>query len=79
MYTNGLFPSFDVSTRPKRKKAIMFIISLLVQIKDAEDAYLLYFNFNRQNNSDFSDAEHRIDAIDLTIANLGDAYLVTSL
>ena len=74
MIKKDIIESVDVSTRSKRRQAILFVIALLEHIQIAEEANVDRFPLNLQNSDAYSNAENSIEAIADTIICLMDAY-----
>ena len=68
------FETLDISTRPKRRKAVALVIMALVRICSAEEAYLDRIPDNLQGGDACAAAEDSIDFISEAISNLVDAY-----
>ena len=67
----AVFASLDISTRPKRRKAVDMIITELQKICEHEEVYIERIPLNMQGGEAYSNAEDSIsiltDAVDLLI------------
>ena len=68
----NLSSSFDLSSRPKRRKAVSAVLRLLSGIRDAEQSYRDRIPDNFANSAD--DADLSIDQLSDAIDSLADAY-----
>jgi hypothetical protein len=66
--------SVDVSTRAKRRKAMVLVVELLEVIRHAEERYMERIPLNLQSGSAYSDSEYSIDIIIDAIGDLMNAY-----
>ena len=57
--------SVDVSTRGKRRKAMMFAIDLLEKIRHAEERYMERIPLNLRSGSAYFDANYSVNTIGL--------------
>jgi len=71
---NSFFSSIDISSRPKRRKAVNLIISTLHRIRSEEEAYRDRIPFNLSDSIAFANADDSIDFISDAILVLSDAY-----
>jgi len=69
-----LIDSLDVSTRAKRRKALLLAVSLLEKIRTAEEGYLERIPFNLQSGDAYANAEYSVDLVTDAIITLVDAY-----
>ena len=69
-----LFPSVDVSTRGKRRKAIVIVLETLEDIRDAESLAMERIPLNLQSGLAYALAQESINAIECAIMYLLDAY-----
>ena len=66
--------SVDVSTRGKRRKAMMFAIDLLEKIRHVEERYLERIPLNLRSGSAYFDADYSVDTIIAAIIELLRVY-----
>lgn len=66
--------SIDVSTRGKRRKAMVLIIELLEKIRHAEERYLERIPLNLRSGSAYFEADYCVDTIIDAIIELLEAY-----
>ena len=66
--------SIDVSTRRKRRKAVILAIELLKKIRYAEEQYVARFPHNLHSVGTYSAPNDSIDAITGALISLLDAY-----
>jgi hypothetical protein len=69
-----LFETADISTRPKRRRAVSIIVATLGQIQRAETAYLERMPDNLQDSDAHAAAEESIDMLTEAIGFLIEAY-----
>jgi hypothetical protein len=64
--------SIDVSTRGKRRKAMVFVIELLEKIRHAEEQYMERMPPNLRSGAAYIEADYNVDVIiDAIIGLLG--------
>jgi 2',3'-cyclic-nucleotide 2'-phosphodiesterase (5'-nucleotidase family) len=68
------FSAIDISTRPKRRRAVSHIITLLSRIRQAESDYLERIPQNLTGSDAYVAADESIDIVTDAIAYLMDAY-----
>ena len=66
--------SIDVSTRGKRRKAMVLVIELLEKIRHAEERYMERIPLNLQSSNAYFEADYCVDAIIDAIIGLLNAY-----
>jgi len=66
--------TFDISTRGKRRKAVLYIIDLLKKIREAEENYMAKVPLNLQSGDAYAAADESVDAIIDAVNCLEDAY-----
>jgi hypothetical protein len=66
--------AIDISTRPKRRKALSLLISELSRIRGEEEAYMLRIPINLQSGAAYAAADECVDILTGAIIALGDAY-----
>jgi len=70
----SLIESVDVSTRGKRRKAMVIVIGLLEKIRFAEEGYMERMPINLQGSNAYDVADESVATIIDAIASLSDAY-----
>jgi len=70
----SILDSIDVSTRRKRRKAVVFVIELLEKIRHAEERYMERIPLNLQSGNAYFEADYCVDAIIDAIIGLLNAY-----
>ncbi len=71
---NSLFDKLDISTRPKRRRAVTLIITLLSRIHQAEWDYMERIPQNLTASEAYAAAELSTDLVIEAINYLADAY-----
>ena len=71
---NSVFGALDISTRPKRRRAVDLIITELSHIRNAEEAYLERIPMNLQEGDAYAAADDSVDLLTDAIITLMDAY-----
>jgi hypothetical protein len=71
---HSAFGALDISTRPKRRRAVSLIITLLSRIRQAESDYLERIPPNLTGGDAHAAADDSIDLVTDAIVNLMDAY-----
>jgi hypothetical protein len=66
--------SVDVSTRGKRRNAMVLVIELLEKIRNAEEQYMEKIPLNLQSGDAYYETECCVDAIIDAIDGLSDTY-----
>ena len=66
----------DISTRPKRRRAVSMIVNALGQIHLEEDAYQNRIPFNLQGSKAYAAADDSISYLIDAICSLSDAYFI---
>jgi len=74
MLKNGIPTIADCDTRRQRRNAVKTIISLLTNIRDAEQNYLDNVPDNFQNSESFEVGECAVDALNEIIDLLVEVY-----
>ena len=69
-----LLESVDISTRPKRRRAIARIIGSLERIREFEEAYLERIPLNLQDSEIAAAADDSVSYLVDAICSLSDAY-----
>jgi hypothetical protein len=64
----------NVSTRDKRRKAVLLTIDILEHIRVAEQDNIDNFHFNFHDSEHFANAEYSLDSVMDAISTLADAY-----
>jgi hypothetical protein len=70
----SLLDSIDVSTRGKRRKAMLLAIELLEKIRHAEELYMERIPPNLQSGDAYATADESVDVLTDAIIGLLDAY-----
>jgi len=70
----AVIDGLDLSTRPKRRHAMTYIISALEHIRNEEEAYLARIPENFQNGEAYAAADDSISIVSDAIDSLLDAY-----
>lgn len=70
----AVFGAMDISTRPKRRRAVSLIISQLSRIRNAESEYMERIPVNLQNGDAYAAADDSVDLLTDAIIYLMDAY-----
>ena len=68
------FDSFDISTRPNRRRAVSIIAAQLTRIRSAELAFLYRMPANLHDSEAVAAADDSIDVLNDVIDLLEDAY-----
>jgi len=71
---NLIFNTIDISTRPKRRRAVSLIIDVLMRIRNAEIAYMERIPENFQLCDAYAAADESIDTLTYALDLLSDAY-----
>ena len=71
---NSIFASVDISTRPKRRRAVSLIIDELSHIRNEENAYMERIPINLQESDAYADADYSVEQLNDAITTLMDAY-----
>jgi len=71
---HSVFGAIDISTRPKRRRAIELIITELSRIRSAEMAYIERISENLQSSAACADADDSVDTLTDVIDTLMEAY-----
>ena len=71
---DSVFGALDISTRPKRRRAVDLIITELSNIRNAEEAYLERIPMNLQEGDAYAAAGDSVDLLTDAIITLMDAY-----
>jgi len=71
---NSVFGTVDISTRPKRRRAVSLIITELSHIRGAEEAYMERIPFNMRDGDAFAFADDSVDYLTDAIISLMEAY-----
>jgi len=66
--------ALDLSSRPKRRRALCIVLSSLERIRDEEEGYLHRMHPNFHDSDAYADAEESIGAINDALCILADAY-----
>jgi len=69
-----LLESVDISTRPKRRRAVSLIIGLLERIRESEEMYLERVPLNLQDSEIAAAADDSVSYLVDAISSLSDAY-----
>ena len=72
--SSSVFSALDISTRPKRRRAVLLILTALSQIHNAEEAYLERIPMNLKNSQAYAAADYSIDLLTDAIITLMQAY-----
>jgi len=72
--TIDLLESIDISTRPKRRRAVLLIIRALKRIRESEEAYLDRIPLNLQESNIAAAADDSVSYLVDAICSLSDAY-----
>ena len=70
----SVFGAVDISTRPKRRRAISFIITELSHIRNAEESYLERIPMNLKDGDAYAASDYSVDLLTDAIISLMDAY-----
>ena len=71
---NSFFDNWDISTRPKRRRAVGLMVTELLKIRSAEKAYMERIPENMQDGDAYAAADESIDILTDAIETLSDAY-----
>jgi len=71
---NSVFGNVDISTRPKRRRAVSLIITELSRIRYAEENYMEKIPFNMRDGDAYAAADYSVDMITDAIITLMDSY-----
>jgi len=71
---HSLFGSLDISSRPKRRRAVSLIMTELSHIRQLEEDYLERIPFNLQDGDAAAAANDSLDFLSDAILNLMEAY-----
>lgn len=71
---NAVFGAMDISTRPKRRRAVSLIISELSRIRNAESEYMERIPVNMKNGDAYAATDDSVDLLTDAIIYLMDAY-----
>jgi len=71
---NSFLDSIDVSTRGKRRKAMVLVIKLLEKIRHAEERYMERIPLNLRAGHAYFEADYCVDTLIEAIINLLNAY-----
>ena len=71
---DSIFGAVDISTRPKRRRAVSLIIDELSQIRNEENAYMERIPINLQESDAYADADYSVEQLNEAIDTLMDAY-----
>jgi hypothetical protein len=71
---HSVFGAVDISTRPKRRRAVSLIITQLSHIRQAESDYMERIPMNMVDGDAHAAAEDSVDLVTDAILNLMDAY-----
>ncbi|MDR1073567.1 MAG: hypothetical protein LBL45_07825 [Treponema sp.] len=71
---HSLFGTLDITSRPKRRRAISLIIIELSHIREQEEDYLEHIPFNLQDGDAAAAANDSLDFLSDAILNLMEAY-----
>ena len=74
MKSKNMFDVVDISTRPKRRRAVSLIVTELTRIREAEEAYLNRIPENMEGGDAYAAADESIDLLIEAIDFLTDAY-----
>jgi len=70
----SVFGAVDISTRPKRRRAVSLIITELSHIRSAEEAYLKRMPVNLKDSDAYAVADYSVDLLTDAIISLMEAY-----
>jgi hypothetical protein len=70
----SVFSTVDISTRPKRRRAVSLIITELSRIRSAEEAYMERIPFNMCDGDAHAAADNSIDLLTDAVLSLMEAY-----
>ena len=70
----SVFDEIDISTRPKRRRAVHMIHAALKQIRSAEIAYMEKIPENLQVGDAYANADESVEVLTDVIDALMDAY-----
>ncbi len=71
---HSVFGTMDISTRPKRRRAVSLIITQLSRIRQAESDYLERIPQNMTGGDAYAAADESVDLLTDAIVYLMDAY-----
>jgi hypothetical protein len=71
---NSVFGAVDISTRPKRRRAVSLIITQLSRIRQAESDYMERIPQSMTGGDAYAAAEDSVDLVTDAICYLLDAY-----
>jgi hypothetical protein len=71
---NSVFGAVDISTRPKRRRAVSLIITELSHIRNAEETYLERIPTNFKEGDAYAAADDSVDLLTDAIITLMQAY-----
>jgi hypothetical protein len=71
---DAVFGALDISSRPKRRRAVSLIISVLGRIRSAEEAYMERIPENMHAGDAYAAADDSVDLLTDAVLNLMDAY-----
>jgi len=71
---DSIFASVDISTRPKRRRAVSFIITELSKICKEEETYMERIPINLQEGDAYAAADYSVEQLTDAITTLMDAY-----
>jgi len=71
---DSIFRAVDISTRPKRRRAVSFIITELSEIRKEEEAYMERIPINLQEGDAYAAADYSVELLTDAISTLMDAY-----
>jgi hypothetical protein len=69
-----VFGPLDISSRPKRRRAVSFIISELERIRSAEETYMKRIPENMHGGDAYAAADDSVDSLADAVSSLLDAY-----
>ena len=69
-----LFGNVDISTRPKRRRAVSLIVSELSRIRSEEESYMERIPDNLKDGDAYAAADESVDLLSDAILSLSDAY-----
>ena len=72
---NPKMPATDVSTRQKRRKAIVAAIKQVEAIADAEEQYFETIPINLQNSQRYEAAEQAVSSLEEALESLHNVYI----
>jgi hypothetical protein len=71
---DAVFGALDISTRPKRRRAVSFIIKELGRIHHEEDSYMERMPLNLRDGDAYAAADYSLDMLIEAMSFLEDAY-----